>query len=105
MRSLSIITVLSVAATAAAPASSPPHLLTAHSSQAFIECFARSQNVRAAPWGFVPKADGGTFSNLGATSVAKPYYLVVTDRGRLREISLADATRGSAAQEGVSECI
>ena len=105
MRSLGIITVLSVAANAAAPTSAPPRLLTAKSSDAFIQCFAQSQEVRARAWAFVPKADGGTFSNLGAPSVTKPYFLVVTDRGRHREILLANATQGSAAQQGVSQCI
>jgi hypothetical protein len=105
MRSLGIVTVLSVAATAAAPNSAHPRLLTAKSSDAFIQCFAQSQETRTKPWAFMPKADGGTFSNLGAPSVTKPYFVVVTDRGHLREILLANATRGSTEQQGVDQCI
>jgi hypothetical protein len=53
----------------------------------------------------VPKVNGGTFSNLGAPSTTKPYFLVVTDRGHHREILLADAPKGSAAEGGVDQCI
>jgi hypothetical protein len=105
MRSLGIFTLFSVAATAAAPTSTPASLTTAKSSQSFIECFARSQDRRAAAWAFVPKADGGTFSNLGARSVTRPYFLAVNDRGGHREILIEDAARGSAALEGAHQCI
>lgn len=105
MRSFGIATFISVAATAAAPAPQSPNFHTAKSSDAFIQCFARSQESRSAAWAFVPKADGGTFSNAGAASVTKPYFLVVTDRGPQREILLANATRGSTEEQGVNQCI
>jgi hypothetical protein len=105
MRSLGIVTLLSVAATAAAPNSAQSHLFTAKPSNEFIQCFARSQETHAAAWAFMPKEDGGTFSNLGAPSVTKPYFLVVTDRGHRREIVLANATQGSTEERGVGECI
>src|SRR3954470_3463353 len=108
MRSLSIATLLSVVASAAAPtphAASPraAPVVTAKSTRAFAECFARTQDRLSAPWWFVPKANGGTFSNLGAPAVTKPYFLAVTDRGERREISLRDAAPNGAQAQGVSQ--
>ena len=107
MRSLGMMTLLSVAATAAAP-SAPTHqpagLTTAKSVQAFADCFASSQDQRSAPWWFVPKEGGGTFSNHGAAGVAKPYFLVISERGPRREILLDNVTAASPAAQGVSQC-
>ena len=108
MRSLGIITLLSVVATAAAPArQQPAHapLVTARSAAAFVDCFAKSQDQRAAPWWFVPKGNGGTFSDLGSPSVRQPYFLVVSDRGAHRELTIKDAAAGSPAIQGVSQCM
>ena len=105
MRSLGIVTIMSVVATAAAPASSPSRLVTEKPSHAFADCFVRTQEVRAAAWAFVPKANGGTFSNLGAPAVTRPYFLVVNDRGNHREILIEGAARKSTAFEGASQCI
>jgi hypothetical protein len=109
MRSLSIATLISVVASAAAPtpqsaSSRPAAIVTAKSTRAFAECFAKSQDRVSAPWSFVPKANGGTFSNLGAPAVSKPYFLAVSDRGQHREISLEDATPNSAEAQGVAQC-
>ncbi|HKP33777.1 MAG TPA: hypothetical protein VJT70_03240 [Sphingomicrobium sp.] len=107
MRSLGMMTMLSVAATAAAP-SAPRHqpagMTTAKSVQAFADCFINSQDQRSAPWWFVPKAGGGTFSNRGAAGVAKPYFLVISERGAHREIRLDNVATASPAAEGVSQC-
>jgi hypothetical protein len=108
MRSLGIITLLSVGATAAAPARQQPAqapMLTAKSAAAFVECFGNSQDQRAAPWWFVPKGNGGTFSNLGLPSVRQPYFLVVSDRGAHRELTIEDAAPGSPAFQGISQCM
>jgi hypothetical protein len=108
MRSLGIVTLLSVVATAAAPwpaPSKPASFVTAKSSESFIDCFAKSQDRRSAAWWFVPKATGGTFSNAGAAQVARPYFLVVSDRGHHREILLQDPPTGGSQLEGVSQCI
>jgi hypothetical protein len=106
MRSLGIVTLLSVAATAAAP---PPAkwapLVTGKSSAAFVRCFARSQSQRSAAWWFAPKTNGGTFSNLGAPSVGKAYFLVVSDDGGARNILIEDVSPGSPQFEGVNQCI
>jgi len=108
MRSLGVITLLSVAATAAAPARLQPAnvpLVTAKSASAFVDCFAASQDQRRAPWWFVPKGDGGTFSNLGSPSVRAPYFLVVSDRGGHRELTIKDAAPGGPAIQGVRQCM
>lgn len=108
MRSLGVIILLSVVATAAAPARQQPTqapLVTAKSAAAFVDCFGKSQDQRAAPWWFVPKGNGGTFSDLGAPSVRQPYFLVVSDRGGHRELAIKDAAPGSPAIQGVSQCM
>ena len=108
MRSLGIVTLVSVIATAAAPsmqAAKGNPLTTTKSAQAFAACFANDQDRRSASWWFVPKSGGGTFSNQGAASAAKPYFLVISDRGERREITIDNAARGSAALEGVSQCL
>ena len=106
MRGLGIVTLLSVAATAGAPEpAKAAQLATTKSSAAFIDCFAKSQDRRSAGWWFVPKTEGGIFSNLGAPRIGKPYFLVINDRGQTREILLEDAPSGSPGFEGVNQCI
>jgi hypothetical protein len=107
MRSLGVMIVLSVGATAAAPnVQSRPaaSLHTAKSVEDFAECFTRAQDRRSAAWAFVPKKSGGTFSNLGANGVDKPYFIVISDRGGRREILLDNVAAASAAAQGVSQC-
>lgn len=108
MRDIGIVTLMSVAATAAAPvlpaARSAP-LVTAKSTEQFAGCFARAQERRSAAWWFVPNGKGGTFSNLGAAGVSNPYFVVVSDRGQHREIRLENASAGTPEARGVSECI
>lgn len=108
MRDIGIVTLLSVAVTAAAPAlpdAHPTPLVTAKSSEQFAGCFVHSQQRRAAPWAFVPNRRGGTFSNLGAAGVSNPYFIIISDRGQHREIRLENAAPGTAAYKGVSQCI
>lgn len=108
MRSFGIATIISVIATAAAPGMQPAAgkpMMTSKSTQAFAECFIKDQDRRSAAWAFVPNRKGGMFSNLGAASVAQPYFLRISDRGERREIQIDDAPRGSAAIEGASQCI
>ena len=108
MKDFGIIALLSVAISAAAPQEDLPRLKvlsTAKSTQDFANCFARSQDRRSASWAFVPKSHGGTFSNLGAASVAAPYFLLISDRGTYREIQLQDATPGGIQERGIEECI
>lgn len=106
MKDFGIITLLSVIISAAAPRAGPPTLpvlKTEKSTTDFAHCFARSQDQHSAAWAFVPRAHGGTFSNLGAPSVAAPYFLLIKDRGAHREIELQNA--GAVQEKGVEECI
>jgi hypothetical protein len=109
MKDLGIVTLISVAAIAAAPASQPSHptaFATAKSTQAFADCFVRTQEQKSKPWSFVPKeSGGGTFSNVGAASVAKPYFIVISDRGPRREIHIQNASWDGPEARGVEQCI
>src|SRR6476619_3148173 len=91
MREIGIVTLLSVAVTAAAPgpqAYRPAVYVTPKSTQDFASCFARTQDERGAAWWFVPRSNGGTISNLGAKTAAATYFVVINDRGTKREIAL-----------------
>jgi hypothetical protein len=108
MRSLGIATIMSVIATIGAPSIAPASgqpMVTAKSTQDFADCFIKDQNRRSAAWAFVPNAKGGLFSNFGARSIAKPYFVRISDRGKQREIRIEDAAPESAAARGVNRCI
>ena len=77
MKSLGIVTVLSVAATALAPSvhsRAPVGAVTAKTVQAFAECFTQAQDRHEAAWAFAPGPHGGTFSNLGADDLRTALY-------------------------------
>src|SRR4051794_35606109 len=121
MKDIGIFTLLTVIVSAAAPASpeynrtapfaaqeySPAKsFVTAKSTEQFANCFASTQDSGGIPWSFVPKDNGGTFSNLGARSGGSAYFLVVSDRGPRREVRL----EGRGASEtginrAVSQCV
>lgn len=109
MKDLGIVTLISVAAIAAAPASQPNRqtaFATAKSTQAFADCYAKSQDRQMRPWAFVPKENGGgTFSNIGAASVRNPYFLVINERRARREIQLQNASWNGPEARGVEQCI
>lgn len=108
MKDFGIVALLSVIVNAAAPrldAPPAPVLTTAKSAQAFTDCFARSQDRQSAAWAFVPKKHGGTFSNLGASSAAAPYFLVISDRGERREIRIENVAPSGAQERGMLQCL
>lgn len=111
MKDLGILTLISVAAMAAAPApapekSGPTTFATAKSTEQFAACFERTQDRLSRPWWFVAKDNGGgTFSNLGAHSVSKPYFLLISDRGSRREIQLQNANLDGPEARGAAQCI
>jgi hypothetical protein len=109
MKDLGIVTLISVAAIAAAPTPArdrSEQFATIKSTDQFADCFARSQERNARPWWFVPKeSGGGTFSNQGAASISKPYFLVIADRGSRREIQLQNADWNGPEARGVEQCI
>ena len=109
MKDLGIVTLISVAAIAAAPASEtsrPTAFATAKSTQAFADCFAHAQERGSQAWWFVPKeSGGGTFSNAGAASVKQPYFVEISDRGSRREIHVQNASWDGPVARGVEQCI
>ncbi|MGN6849101.1 MAG: hypothetical protein ACTHJK_06460 [Sphingomicrobium sp.] len=109
MKDLGFVTLISVAAIAAAPGSprtGPTAFETVKSTQQFAECFSRAQDKLSRPWAFVPKENGGgTFSNLGAPAVQNPYFLVINDRGSRREIQLQNASWNGPEARGAEQCI
>ena len=107
MKSLGIVTALSVGVTALAPSAqshAPDGLNTSRSVQSFTDCFTAAQDRQEAAWAFAPSKHGGTFSNLGAAGVAKPYFIVISDRGNRRAIILENVKAGTPAAMGVSQC-
>ena len=108
MREIGIVTLLSVAVTAAAPgpqAYRPAVYVTPKSTQDFASCFARSEEKRGAAWSFSPREHGGAFSNLGARNAAATYFVVIHDRGTRREIALDMKSPGGGPREALNECI
>lgn len=80
--------------------------VTAKSTTQFDSCFADKQDDSALPWWFVPKPNGGTFSNLGSRTIKSAYFVVVSDRGPRREVRLeGNGARESAVNRAVSQCI
>lgn len=121
MKDIGIFTLLTVIVSAAAPASpaynrtvpfaaqeysTARSFVTAKSTQQFTNCFADSQDNGGVPWSYVPKDNGGTFSNLGSRSGASAYFLVVSDRGSSREIRLeGQGASERAVHRAVSQCV
>lgn len=89
-----------VAATSAPAAS----FTTAKSTEQFASCFGNTQDRVRQAWWFVPKEDGGTFSNIGAKNAAAAYFVVVSDRGARRQVRL-EGDGASAVNRAVLQCI
>lgn len=108
MREIGIVTLLSVAVTAAAPgpqAYRPSVYVTPKSTQDFASCFARAEDRSGAAWWFAPRDHGGTLSNLGSKSGAATYFLVINDRGTKREIALDPRSTDAGPRKALNECI
>jgi len=113
MKHVGIVTLVSVAAAAAAPAArapqSPATFATAKSVEQFGGCFVDAQDRAGSAWSYVPRTNGGTFSNAGARGVAQPYYLAVYDRGSTRQLRLEAAGVGAPFDarvvKAVDQCI
>lgn len=84
-----------------APATS---FTTAKSTEQFATCFGNTQDHVRQAWWFVPKEDGGTFSNLGAKTNAAAYYVVVSDQGARRQVRL-EGDGANAVNRAVLQCI
>lgn len=108
MKAYGIATFISVIAVAAAPSPQPAadvSFATMKSTQEFADCFSKIQDRHAVPWWFVPRTDGGTFSNAGAPGVGKPYLLLISNRSGRREILLQHASPDGPEAQAVNQCI
>jgi len=107
MRGIGLITLVSVGAISAAPsprARETGPILTAKSTAAFVDCFARSEHRRGAPGKFVPNEQGGTLSNLGTAGANTPYFITVSDAGTRREILVRGAAPNDPQAKAVEHC-
>lgn len=108
MKEIGVVTLISVVAIAAAPAprqAAPAPLQTLKSAPEFADCVAQSQDKQQAAWWFVPSDHGGVFSNLGAGTDRKAYFVVIKDKGKLREVALRDTAPGHPITKAVTQCI
>jgi hypothetical protein len=92
MKQVGIVILVSVFASAVAPgaprAQDGMTLATQKSVDQFGGCFVDAQDRESLAWSYVPKANGGTFSNLGAEGARGQYFLAVSDRGANRQVRL-----------------
>jgi hypothetical protein len=110
MKQFGLVTLISVMASAAAPVSSvrgerDASFSTARSVEQFGGCFVNAQDRARRAWSFVPKGNGGTFSNAGAHGVRNPYFLSLSDRGSTREIRLERASAGAAFDPRIAQAV
>jgi hypothetical protein len=109
MKQAGIVVLISVAASAAAPAPRAAHkavtLETSKTVEQFGGCFVNAQDRAAMAWSYIPQSRGGTFSNLGAKGVRASYFLAVLDRGSTREIRLETASAGASIDSRVSGAV
>jgi hypothetical protein len=96
MKQIGIVTLVSVIACAAAPGAPPAPrgvtFATSKSVEQFGGCFVAAQERSSLAWSYVPRSDGGTFSNVGARASGSPYFLAVADRGAVRQLRLEPAS-------------
>jgi hypothetical protein len=118
MKEIGIGILLSVTVSAAAPIAAGHHapntaversapatsFTTGKSTEQFATCFGNTQDRVRQAWWFVPKEDGGTFSNLGAKTAAAPYFVVVSDSGARRQVRL-EGDGAKAVNRAVLQCI
>lgn len=114
MKQVGIVILVSVLASAGAPgAPTAPSALnqqgvtlaTDKSLDQFGGCFVEAQDRASLAWSFVPKADGGTFSNLGAKGAGSHYFLAVSDLGARRHVRLESANAGSPVDARVVRAV
>ncbi|MGN6059490.1 MAG: hypothetical protein ACTHOI_13020 [Sphingomicrobium sp.] len=109
MKQVGIVTLISVAASAAAPVAharaEAATLATSKTVEQFGDCFVATQDLAARPWAFVPKGDGGTFSNVGARGAQGLYYLAITDRGPVRQLRLEAASESSPLDRNIARAV
>jgi hypothetical protein len=76
----------------------------AKSLQDFGSCFTRAQDRVSRPWAFMPTESGGMFTNAGATGVAEPYWLQVSEAKPLSRVQLFAGKNSGDLLKAVNEC-
>ena len=109
MREIGIVTLLSVAVTAAAPgpqAYRPSVYVTPKSTQDFASCFARVEDRRGARL-VVRSAQitGEPSPTLAARMARATYFIAIDDRGGRREIALDQRAADAAPRKALNQCI
>jgi threonine aldolase len=109
MKQVGIVTLISVAASAAAPvAHARADAVTLETNKTVAQfggCFVGTQDRAARAWAFVPKDDGGTFSNAGARGAQGFYYLAISDRGPIRQVRLEAASASSPLDRNIARAV
>ena len=109
MKQVGIVILISVAASAAAPAPRASQkavtLETGKTVEQFSGCFVNAQDRASLAWSYIPQSRGGTFSNFGAKGARAPYFLAVLDRGSTRQLRLETASAGSNVDPRVSRAV
>lgn len=77
---------------------------TAKSLNDFGSCFAHTQDQASRPWAFMPTANGGTFTNAGATHIAAAYWLEVGEAKPTNLIRLFVAKGSDELVEAINRC-
>jgi hypothetical protein len=102
------VTLAAAPAVAATPAASGAHVAaTGKSLDAFARCFVQTQERASRPWWFVPKADGGTFSNFGSKDAQGTYFarLQETERQVNVELDASAPLIGATIRAAIDRCI
>ena len=109
MKQVGIIVLISVVASAMAPAARAAQrtvtLETSKTVEQFSGCFVNAQERASLAWSYIPQSRGGTFSNFGARGMRVPYFLAVLDRGSSREVRLESANAGFSIDPSVSGAV
>lgn len=105
---LGVSSLLFVLIASAAPAPQPLlRTTTMKSADAFASCFAGTQDKAAKAWAFLPRESGGTFTNVGASGTAAPYWVQVKTGihgGNVRLFSDGGADASSSLIRAVEQC-
>jgi hypothetical protein len=112
MRFAGFLAAIFALASAGAGASDSDAVLTATTAKSldfFGQCFVQTQQRAARPWWFVPKANGGIFSNLGAKNAEGIYFLDVEElasTGRMKlKLQTTTPSTAQAIRVAIGQCV
>lgn len=105
MREIGIVTLLSVAATAAAPTprvAQPAPRLSATAQ--YAACLASKANPGSTRWWIVANDRGGSIAMPARPNIQHAYLVVIGDQGERREIVLDPTDPDRQQQKGENQC-